>query len=267
MNATDVLDAYLDQYCNRSSRHRHCTKPPRHGVRPKGSSSAKKPLPASELLPIAAPPLSPGRTPAQRHKAADVEVLNTTALVGVSRKDQVPQAAVSIAKQCALLQLAGNLSQQQISRQPSESPQPHKEAPGPRRHKAKVVLGNGLPALYGEIRFEACFSCQPLTLHCTHWQICTVNQAGGFLTYMQISDLSLTAELRACLHAVLSHLCVHSAHVPRNTCQLSQNSPDSVCLSSHCMQLASSTARLTGFTSLQRTHSTVLSIACDCWCR
>ena len=147
MNATDVLDAYLDQHCKRSfqtSKNLLRGKPPRHGLRARSGSSSINP---SELLPNAAWPLSPTSGPARRSKAAG-PAKGDRGSAEVRKHQKMTEKSApnpNIIKHSTKMQ-------QQTAPQPSASYKQPKEAPEGWQ-KAEVKLHNRLPASSG----EACY--------------------------------------------------------------------------------------------------------------
>lgn len=163
MNATDVLDAYLDQNCKRSFQSSKSVlrgKPPRHGERTKTSSLSPKRVSACESLRKAAGPLSPANSRARRIKEANLAILTDRRSTQISKQHKVketPHPFNNTAQRSASVPLASSARQQ-----PSTFPEEHKEA----YKKAAVKHGTSLPILSGAARDEhATFS---ITFYCLY---------------------------------------------------------------------------------------------------
>ena len=166
MNATDVLDAYLDQNCKRSFQSSKSVlrgKPPRHGERTKTSSLSPKRVSACESLRKAAGPLSPANSCARRIKEANLATLTDRRSTQISKQHKVketPHPFNNTAQRSASEPLASS-ARQQPSTFPEELKEAYKGWP-----KAAVKHGTSLPILSGAARDEhAIFS---ITFYCLY---------------------------------------------------------------------------------------------------
>ena len=149
MNATDVLDAYLDQHCKSKAVLRG--KPPRHGERNKVSSSSPKSLSAYKSFRRAAGPLSPASSPAWRSKEANPAIPTDRRSTQISKQHKGKETLVPLdntAQRSANVPLAGSACKQQIASVPSASPEQHKRA-NRGWPKATIRHGNSLLDLSG----------------------------------------------------------------------------------------------------------------------
>ena len=153
MNATDVLDAYLDQHCKRSfqsSTNVLRGKPPRHGERNKTSSSSPKRVLAHESLRKAAGPLSPASSPARRIRQENPAIPTNRRSTQISKQHKVKETSPALnrtAQRSVSVPLATSAPQQQIASEPSTSSERHKVAC--RGWPKAAVKHGGLPILSG----------------------------------------------------------------------------------------------------------------------
>lgn len=151
MNATDVLDAYLDQHCKRSfqsSKSMLRGRPPRHGERNKAIRSSPKHVKASD-----AGSLSPFSSPARRSNDATPAIPRDTRSIQTSKQHSSKAASNPLHKtpeRSASMPVAG---QQQTASTPSASPTQHKEAYR-RWQKAEVEHSSSLPVLPGPAHLD-----------------------------------------------------------------------------------------------------------------
>lgn len=183
MNATDVLDAYLDQHCKRSFQSSKTVlrgKPPCHGEQNKTSSSSPKRASAYGSLRKAPGPLSPASSPAKRSKEANPAIPTDEGSAQISKQHKLkdtPNPMNNTAQRCAAsMPLAGRACQQQTASKPSASAEQRKGAyrgwP-----KAEVKRSITLPVLSGAARDDhaSCFSscpCPYAAFHSHMWACC-----------------------------------------------------------------------------------------------
>ena len=157
MNATDVLDAYLDQHCKSKTVLRG--KPPRHGERNKASSSSPKRLSVYESFRRAVGPLPPASSPARRSKEANPAIPTDRRSTQISKQHKGKETPIPLdntTQRPANVPLAGSARQLQTTSKPAAFPEQHRGAyrgwP-----KATVKHSNSLPDLLGAARNDHAF--------------------------------------------------------------------------------------------------------------
>ena len=158
MNATDVLDAYLDQHCKRSfqsSKSMLRGRPPRHGGRNKASRSSPKHVKSSD-----AGPLSPFSSPARRSKDANPATPRDTKYLQTSKQHSSKAAINPLHKTPQRSASVPTPGQQQTASKPSASLTQHKEAYR-RWQKAEVRHSSSLPVLSGAAHHARASSLPP----------------------------------------------------------------------------------------------------------